>query len=204
MIVAAVVSIIALSHHPSVHGHGAANLLAQMARLRASDEVVHAIAIAAAGTQLAGLVVFSLRRGLRKATVVAALVAYAIGTGTIVAAAVIDGFLIPGIAVRTDFASAGAAETALALVRFAVIAVQACTKVALVAMAVAIVLWSVDIVRGTVAVRATATVGFVAGAAMLAIALFGGWISAHVVGAVGALATIWNVAIGALMIRRDV
>ncbi len=210
LVAGAAISLVALSHHPSVHGHGGATLLVQMARLRAADATVHAVVIAAAGAQLFGLAVFSLRRGLRYESVVGAAVAYAIATAAIVGAAILDGFVIPAVAARAVAvstaglaASPSADVVAPAMISAAATAVQVLTKIALVSMPIAVILWSTSIVRGTPVLRGVAMLGFVSSAALIGFAVFGGSISAHIVGAIGGLAVVWNIAIGALMIRGD-
>jgi hypothetical protein len=204
MILSAVVAVAAVAHHPSVH-HAASNadLLAQMVRLSAVDEAVHAVVIVAVCGLLFGLTAFADRRGLRDGAVLAGLVAYAIGVVFAIGAALIDGFLIPAIAARYATAPPARIDTALQLVTVSAMTIQIATKTWLLATSFAVVIWSWVLIRHGSLPRAIGALGILATAALLGVLAFTANINAHTLGLVVVLQTIWYVAIGALMIRGE-
>ena len=107
--ICAMVTIFAIAHHPTVGTRAPAEALTQMVQLATVDRIVHGTLIAIMGVLLFSFAVFSLRRGLHRATSIAAFIAYAAGITAVIGAALIDGFLTPAIAERY----AGAASDAV-------------------------------------------------------------------------------------------
>jgi hypothetical protein len=71
--VSAIATIFAIAHHPTVTTRAPAEAIAQMVRLATMDRIVHGVVIALLGALLFGFSVFSLRRGLHRQFVVAAI-----------------------------------------------------------------------------------------------------------------------------------
>jgi hypothetical protein len=204
LILSAVVAVAAVAHHPTVsRAASGADVLAQIVRLRAVDEAVHAVVIVAACGLLFGLVGFAARRGLRNAAVLAGLVTYAIGTVFAIGAALIDGFLIPAIAARYATAPPARVDTALQLLTVCATTIQIATKTWLLATSFAVLAWSAELIRHGRMLRAIGAVGVVATAALLVVLAFTANLSPHSLGLIVVLQTIWYVVIGALMIRGE-
>ncbi len=186
------------------HAHGNADVLAQLLALRTADQTVHGILIAAVIGLVFGFTVFALRRGLGSTAALAGLVAYALGSVPVIGAAMIDGFVVPALAARYANGSESAVTGAMQLITLCAIAIQVCTKVWLVATSAAVVIWSMDLVRAAGVKRAIGILGFVAGVLVVVVTAITGNVSAHTLGIVVLLQTLWNVAIGVLMMRGDV
>jgi hypothetical protein len=203
LIAAALLAVLALAHHPVVESHGATGVMRQIVTLSAADRVVHGVVIAAMLLVLFAFCTFAQRRDLRRPANLFALLAYAVGAAAIVVAGLVDGFFVPEIALH--FGGPADAVTGVGLLKLCAIAIQLFTKLGVIAMAVAAVAWSADLVRGTAAQRVVAAVGFAAVAAQAAVLAFGGpSITVHTVLIIVAAQACWYVAAGILLIRGDV
>jgi hypothetical protein len=191
-----------MAHHPSVETHTAAEAIREIGRIGSINEVVHGTMIAIVVALLFGLTVFSIRRGLAKEAVLGGLIAQAIGTGTTIVAAMTSGFLIPEIAARYASASPQGLQFAVQVISICGTVVQLFSKLGEVGLTLAIVLWSVDLVRTPGYVRMTAILGFAAGAFAVAMLLFGGSLTPRTLGSIVLAQAIWYFAVGALLIRR--
>lgn len=116
-------TVLMMAHHPTT-AHDAA-----MGRF------VHGTLIALIGVLVYGLAHMALRRGLDRPAVLAGLVAYGMGAGATIGAAVISGF------VATGLASAGVTDRGLFLLAYQ--GNQALAGVGVVAMGSGFLLWSV-------------------------------------------------------------
>ncbi len=170
----------------------------------ATDRIVHGAVIALMGTMLFGLSVFSLRRGLHRQAVVAALLAYAAGVSSMIGAALIDGFLVPAIAVHY----AGAPPDAIRFVRDALtilaMAIQILTGFGVIAVSTAVVLWSADLVRTPGPLRAVGVIGIASAVTAVALLVFTGRLNPHNLGAIVLVEAIWYIAIAVLLVRERV
>ena len=128
--------------HPRVHR---GDIVAQIARLAPHLAIVHSVAIIAAAALLFGRTVFSLRRGIERSLVLAALVVFAIATIAIIAAGTIDGFIIAGVAAIAQPPVTHA--TALALFSLCAVGIDALSRIGFAGYALAMALWSADLMR---------------------------------------------------------
>lgn len=203
LVLSSALAVAAIAHHPTVtRATSRSDVLAQVVRFAPLDRAVHAVVIVAACGLLFGVAAFALRRGVRDG-VLAGLIAYAVGTGPAIAAALIDGFLIPAIAARFASADQQTVRTALVLVTACAAAIQIATKTWLLATSAAIALWSVGLLRERGLVRAAGAGGIAATALALGLIAFTGNFDPHSLGVVVLAQTLWYVSIGALMIRGD-
>lgn len=200
--VAAVASIFVLTHHPTSGHHQVSGLIADMMRSAAVDRLVHGTMIVLVGALLYGLTVFSLRRGLRDEPVLAALIAYALGVIALIGAALVDGFVIPLIAAAYAADPAQSPAQAVALFRLCFAAIQAATDLGLVAQSVAIVLWSVGLVRSAGAARIVGILGVAALYPPIALGMHG-TVSAHLLVGIVAAQAAWYLGVTVLLLRRD-
>ncbi len=194
--VSALAELVAVARHPSA-GHG--DLLAGIVAAAGPDAAVHAIVIAATAGLMLGLTVWSQRRGTGDITTMAALIAYALGAVVLVAAATIDGFIVPGIARHGLAASAQGRAMSIELLSASLIAILACTKIGLGAIVAAIVLWSAPLVRGRGGERGVTAFGAIAALATLAILVSPKPLGPHVLALAAAAQTLWYLSVAALL-----
>ena len=203
LVAATLLSILMMAHHPSASTHDPASLAADIAGTATLSRIVHGVLIALIALELYAFVVFSARLVPGRAAARAALVAYAIGTGAMMGAALISGFVVSSLGLYY----AGTADPApfVDFARISMAGNQALAKLGVVAMSAAIVLWSVALLHDRARGRWLALVGFLAGLAP-AIALLAGAIRLDVHGMllVVVLEAIWNLAAGAELIRGRV
>ena len=200
----AVVMIVAISHHPTVGRAPRGDVLAKIVQLTALDQAVHAVVIAVAGGLLFAMVHYALRRGVRSNLVLGALVAYCIGTLTLIGAALIDGFLVPGLAARAVHAVPGVVDATFVVLGACALAIQVCTKLGLVATSVAVLLWSVDLLSAPPRAPAVAVIGVVTALVAPAIAFATAYVNPQILGAIVILQAAWYVSVAALLLRGRV
>ena len=179
--------------HPRAH-HG--DVIGQIARLSPHLAAVHAVAIAAAAALLFGLAAFSLRRGIGRSPVLAALVVYAIATVAVVIAGTIDGFVVAGVA---DPSLAAQRATTSELLSLCGVAIQAFTKVGFAGFAVAIALWSADLARERGALRTVGILGCAVAAASAALVLATPHVGPPALVGIGLLQALWYASLAGLL-----
>jgi hypothetical protein len=133
----------ALSHHP-VTGRAASvqETLAQIVALQRMDGIVHGALIVMLAMLAAGFVVFSVLLGSRRPTVLLALTAYGLGCCAMVAAMLLDGFVVPQLARQFLAPPAADAELARTVLRAVGITIQVLTKAGFLSMCAALTAWS--------------------------------------------------------------
>lgn len=181
--VAAAGTMLVMAHHPTdAHAAGLGAL-------------VHGTMIVLLAAIAWGFLQFAFQRGIRRPLVSAGLVAFAISVVGHLAAATINGFVVPaivgtGVPISHD------------VLRFAWHANQAFAKLGVVATGIAYILWSIHLLRGGGAARWTGVAGLIVGAAMTVIVLLA-LLPMNVSGAmvVYALQAGWAVLVGGQMAR---
>ena len=205
IVASAVLALAAVARHPTVSAaHGPADVLAQIVALSVADEVVHGVLIVLVGVLFYGFTVFSLRRGLDHGTVLGGLIAYALASVGMIGAALIDGFVIPALGARYASASPQNAAMAMHLLAAAAATIQVLSKFAIAATAVALALWSVGLVRATGGLRAAGLIGLASAVLPVIVLVMTRQLNPHSLGVILSIQTIWYVAVGVLLIRRDV
>jgi hypothetical protein len=195
-------AVFAMAHHPSVEARTPAEAIREIGRIGAVNQVVHGAMIAIITALLFGFAIFSMRRGLAKEAVLGGFVAQAIGTAAMIVAAMTSGFLIPGIAVRYAAASPAGLQFAAQVIAICAEIIQLFGKLGVIGMTLAVVLWSVDLVRVPGPVRMTGILGFAAGALAVAMLLFAGHLTPQTLGIIVLGQAVWYCAVGVLLIRR--
>lgn len=127
LLIAAVLTVVTMAHHPSGHG-GALGL------------VVHGTMIVLLSSTFFGFCYYSMRRGLGRLLILAALVAYALNYFAHIIAATVNGFIVPALAEHGQ-------DIPHALFLFAWESNQAFARLGTVATAVAFGLWGLDLMR---------------------------------------------------------
>ena len=200
LVAATIVSILAMAHHPSIHSHEPAAAIAEIGTKAALGRIVHGVLIALMGLELYAFAVLADRLGARRDAVRLGFVAYAIGIGAMIGAALISGFVVTHLA--SHYAEAGADPSAFTnLARFAMAGNQSLAQLGVIAISVAILAWSVALLHDR-AQRWLAIVGLAA-SVLPALALVAGATRLDVSGMtlVVIAEAIWNVAVGVALIR---
>jgi hypothetical protein len=200
--VCAVLTLVAISFHPVVQARAPADVLAGVVALSAADRVVHGTLIALMGALLFSFWVFALRRGIQHETVLAGLIAYAVGVLALLGAALVDGFIIPDVAARYAGAPPDAVKSAVPMLVLCGAVIQDLSKLGMVALSLGIALWGSDLLRR--GMQAPGVLGIAAGLADVALVALGGHLNPHslllIVGAQAA----WYAVVAALLIRGRV
>ena len=149
LLIASVLSIVAMAHHPSgVRGGYLVHL-------------VHGTMIVLLSGTFFGFCYYSLRRGLDRPLILAALVAYSLNYFALVIAGTVNGFIVPALAAHGQ-------DIPHAFFVFAWESNQAFARLGVAVTAVAFVLWGLDLLRREGGFsRQIGSYGLVAGAAPL-------------------------------------
>ena len=204
LIASSVLAVMAMTHHPAPASDDFAAWARNVERIAAVNQAVHGAIIALVGVLTWALTVFAIRRGVHRSLVSLGLVAWAIGAGSMIIAPVLNGFVVTHIARQ-----AVASPERIDLLRMVLQAMLAADRVIAVigalAMSAAIVSWSADLTSAAGGARRVGLFGSAAGLVPLA-ALSTGLIHLDVHGMTLVLIawTVWLVAIGVLMIQRNV
>lgn len=196
-----VLLVAAISQHPAVGSASRDEVLRQIVRLAWRDEAVHAVVIAVAVGLLTTLSAFSSRRGNMPSFASTALTVYSIGVGGTIVAAMIDGFLVPAIAARYVDATPETLSTVLPLLNGCALAIQIATKLALIATAVAIAIWSITLLNGSA--RIAGVLGLAAALVAAFVLALTSSLDPHSLGAIVLPQVAWYVWVGGLMAKGE-
>jgi hypothetical protein len=202
LILAAFAAVVAVLHHPVIRVHDQQEFLAQVPGSAVTDRFVHGALILCAVALLFAFSRFAQRQGLQRPSVLLGLIFYLFGTIAVIGAALIDGFFVPEIAASYLNGPPGTTDNPMELVRFCSIAIQLFTKSSMVAVSLAILVWSIGLFRdgGRPRIMAAA-VGVIAMLVQLYILVFGGpVITAHTIVFVVLAQMIWYLVVGWLLI----
>jgi hypothetical protein len=89
-----------LVNHPAAGGHSLADVIKAEVSNRVVDGLVHGGFIATLSVLIVCFVFWSRNAGMDRVTVVVGLVTFSIGSGALIASMMLDGFVIPALAVR--------------------------------------------------------------------------------------------------------
>jgi hypothetical protein len=200
LVAATIVSIVAMAHHPSVGSHDPGAAIAEIGTKATLNRLVHGVLIALMGLELWAFATFADRLGARRGAVRLGFVAYAIGIGAMIGAALVSGFVVTRLAAH--YAEAGADPSAFAnLARLAMTGNQALAELGVIAISAAILAWSIELLHDRTR-RWLAAVG-IAASVLPALALVAGVFRLDVGGMtlVVVAEAVWNVAVGVALIR---
>ncbi len=172
---AVLLAIVALALHPHMSDHaGSQAELREMGSLSTRDRLVHGTLLLLLGMLLTVFTSYALRRGLTRQPVIAGLITFAVGIGGLLAAGLIDGFVLPGIVARSVAGSPAARDAAVATLAACGVAINVFTAFGIVAMAIAIAAWSFDLARDVGGSRIAGIVGFVSALLTVSVLVAGG------------------------------
>jgi hypothetical protein len=201
LVASAVITTVALTHHPSVSARAPADLVKALVTVGPTNAVFHAFVIVMIGLLYLGLVGFARRRGLQSVFVLGGLVGATCGLAAEVGAALIDGFFVPGFGAHLARGNPAAIAQGIQVIAAAALVLQILAQFGLFAVAAAIVLWSVDLFDRDRAHVALAILGCVAGAvALIVSSTVATTLTSHNVAFVFAIQAFWYAVAGVLMI----
>jgi hypothetical protein len=201
LISAALASVTAAAHHPVIKAQGRDDLFAQIRESAVADRLVHGALIVCTIALLFALFRFAQRLGTQRTTVLLGLISYVFGAAAMISAALIDGFLAPEIGSSYLRAASNTPDDGVALLRFCSIAIQVFTKTGVIAVSVAILLWSAALIRAGREPLLAAVVGVAV--VLLQVYVFmhsGPAITAHTIIPIVVSMAVWYFAIGLLLI----
>jgi len=196
-------SLLFMLHHPSVAATATGQMVAEVSREALLAMTVHGVLIAMLFVQFYSLTVLSVRLGLRRGPVIAGLTAQAAGVLAMLGAALISGFLVPDLAGHLGGASREALEMGRQQMSFAHLANQRLAQVGVVAMGLAMAMWSITLLADRGFTRLIGAAGLLLGSALVT-AMLSGRITLHVHGMtlVLAILVVWYLAVAVQLIRR--
>jgi hypothetical protein len=205
LIVTTVLSIAAMSQHPSLTATTVAQAVEQLKALATQSAWVHGSLIALMLMSYWALTEFALRRGVERPLVRAGLIFYGAGVMAMIGAASVSGYMtaqVPNIAARA--ADPDLHLTAL-LINFCGLLNQTMANLGMVAMSAGILAWSIGLLHSAGWPRVVGGIGVLVGVGP-AVALMAGGLHLNVVGMMLVILgqAVWNIGIGVLLIMRRV
>jgi hypothetical protein len=204
LLVASLLEVLGMSHHPSVQTSDISQAVEEIARFSTLSAVVHGVLITLMLLIAYGFVDFAVRRGLHRPLIRAGAIAYGCGVLVMVGAGLVSGFIITGLASLIPHATVVDLEINRQLLLLCRVLNQSCANFAVVAMSAGIVCWSLDLRGESRWRRAVGICGCLVGL-LTALALIFGQIHLDVRGMTEVVVAqaAWNVAVAVLMVRRE-
>jgi hypothetical protein len=205
LIVGSVLSVAAMTHHPSTAASGTAERLSEMTHEATLAGIVHGVLIALMLLVLWGLLRLAGILGWSSSRVQIGAIAYGAGVICMVGAATVSGFVVPGLAEHFVEAAPEIMESSLPVFRLCFEINQALAQIGAIAMSVGIFLWSWVLAAGAGYrrwVRGLGGLGLVVGT-LPVLGLLSGSLHLDVHGMLAVLLAQagWTICIGAWMLR---
>jgi hypothetical protein len=199
----AALSVVAMLHHPTAHGHDAASVVRSLLDVANLSAHVHGGLIAMLPLSSWAMLEFSIARGLHRAPVRAALALYWVGTIAMLAAGLINGFVISRVAAYFSAADAAAQAQGHALFALTWAMNQTAAVFAVLVHAAAIVLWSLGLTHERGTARLLGIAGLLAGIGCAGALLLHG-VKLDVTGMlwVAIVQSAWQAGVGLWLIRQ--
>jgi hypothetical protein len=203
LVAGTLLEVVAMAHHPTVRTADLPTAIRELAALREASAVVHGALIALMLTIAFALTEFTRRRGSATLWIRFGGVAYATGVLLMVAAAMVSGFITPGIASFVPHESPQQLSICAALLTLCRILNQSCANAATLALSVGIGAWSLALLKEKGWSRFTGIAGVLIGA-LPGLALMLGFLPLSVQGMtqVVLLQGAWYVAVGIGFLAR--
>jgi hypothetical protein len=197
---ASILSVCFMVYHPRVHAHGMSEFVEAIRAELLVNGVVHGSLIALSGVLAAGYSVLTARIDGVLARI--GLVSFGLGVVCGTAAASINGLIMPQFVLSAARKSSADLDALRPILDFCHSANQVCSRMWVVALAIAIVLWSLALVQRTGSARTIGVLGILLGLTPL-VALALGYLPMDIHGVLAFIVTqtIWSVAVGVLLIR---
>ena len=203
IVLSAIASVAAVALDPGAQGSDPLSVLQSMVRMRDAHQLVHVVAMACIGGLMFGFTVLSQRLGLRRAPVLAGLIAYSAGSMLMLVATVIDGFISTDLAALFATASPEAVRAGYWMIQaIAGVALTDIARVAWVCQSVAAVAWACALLRERGLPRRLGMAGLVSGVLpAIAVIAAGQRMTATVVVGILLVQAIWNLTAAAYLLH---
>lgn len=203
IVLSALASIVAVALDRGAQGSDPLSILQSMVKIRETHQLVHVVAMACIGGLMFGFTVLSQRLGLRRAPVLAGLIAYAAGSMLMLVATVIDGFI------STDTAALFATKTPEAvrvgywmIQTMAGVALTDIARVAWACQSLAAVAWAYALLREGGLARMPGMIGLASGALpAIAVVAVGQHMTENVVVGILLVQAVWNMTAATYLMR---
>jgi len=200
LIVASCAMVGFMAIHPQAHAHDTASLLQDIARQATFNTFVHGTLMGIISLVSLALWGFAQSRGLDRMTVRFGLVSFAVGTGSLIGAAAINGIVLSNLARHYAGSDAVTVESVRPLLSLCMEANHACDFIGVFGLSLALAAWSYSLWRD--GARGLAVLGILAGIGAPTLLLLGKLpMSVHGFGAFVLAQTIWMVGVGYQMWR---
>jgi hypothetical protein len=197
-----IVMVVVLTHHPHVAAAAPDAVIAGIGAVATSARRVHGAVIALECALLLAFVDVSCALGLRHLAVRAALLAAAVGTVAFIGAALLDGFVLPELALRYRAAPVVAQEMFPYVAAVCGTGLVVLTMFGLVATCFAMILWSLRLLRTTRLGAVVGALGLVVGPALVvALATDALQLRASQMAWIMAIDSVWNLALAGVILR---
>ena len=173
-----------------------------MIKIQQSHQLAHVVAMACLGGLMYGYTAFSQRLGLHRAPVMAALIAYGLGTVLMFLGTIIDGFVATDTALMFVDQAPDLLKTGFWMIQtMAGVVLIDLAKVAWVLQSIAVLFWAVALLQERGLKRAIGVFGLVVGA-LPAITVFvvGSAMTDMVVVGILMMQAVWNIAAATLLL----
>lgn len=199
---ASIVMIVFMAHHPLPASHDPQHLIEELVDHGFASAVVHGTLIGVIGVLFLGFTVLGDLLGPSKLSVRGGLIAYAIGSISMTAAALTDGFILPALAARYASEQSGALESFRESSFLLSLALAAAARLGVFSFSLAVTLWSLRLLRRNGITLVIGVLGLVVGAGPIVLLLLGHLrVNFHGMMAFIISQVIWYVAIAVQMIR---
>jgi hypothetical protein len=202
IIVSAIASIVAVALDTAASGHDALSIMQSMIKIQQSHQLVHVVAMACLGGLMFGYTAFSQRLGLHRAPVMAALIAYGLGTVLMFLGTIIDGFVSADTALMFVGQAPDAIKAGFWMIQtMSGVVLIDIAKVSWVLQSIAVLLWAFALLQERGLKRAIGVLGLIVGA-LPAITVFvvGSAMTDMVVVGILLMQAVWNIAAATLLL----
>lgn len=195
--------LIAVSHHPVAASHRGLEALASIAQVGTADRIVHGTLIGVIFVMIFAFTVYSLGRSRLHLSALA-WIAFFAGSMCIIGAALTDGFFVPTFAEHYQRTAPADLAPGLTVLSAAAVVIQVLTKFGFLAVSLATLTWSIDLVLDTGTDRVIGLLGLVAAVAVAALLSLGGNVNVHSLLIIVGLQAIWYLAISYRLISAGI
>jgi hypothetical protein len=200
---ATLLEIVGMAHHPSVQAPDISVVLERIAQLARLSEWIHGVLIAAMLCVAYGLLEFSRLRGWSRPWIRAGSIAYGIGAIMMMGAALVSGFILPGIVVATPHTTPTDLAINAQLLVLCRVLNQSCANAATVGLSAGILCWSIDLMRERGGLRLLSGLGLLVGILPAAGLVWGGvHLNVRGMSEVVWLQALWNCGVAAALWSR--
>ena len=202
LLIASLVEVVAMAHHPTVQDAGTSQVIVEIARSSARSATVHGVLIALMLSIVYGLLGFVEARGPGRPLIRAGAIGYGFGVLAMLGAALVDGYIVTGLAALLPRETIVDLQISRQLLLLCRVLNQSCANFGVVAMSSGIFCWSLDLCGAAGWSRVAGVLGCAVGLSC-ALALILGRLQLDVHGMLAVIVAQagWNVTVAVLLIR---